>query len=218
MKTVKLLFFSVVFTLTFCFAAFASEKKIPATENFTNDVVYDNPRNLENADANNLAAFFPQIEKFQVKSVRVYPVYQKPGDTEDYYDSNIYVKHNISGNDWGQNNFLEVSPETTERLLHIFDEQGYQVVKWIMEMDCYNTYKHPLRYQFKSLDGGVTASGGAYSGMTRTFDLVFPVQNTTQKYGNGYKGTFTYTSVTGNVVSLEAGGYVYLNSSSSDAQ
>lgn len=106
MKTVKLLFFSVVFTLTFCFAAFASEKKIPATENFTNDVVYDNPRNLENADANNLAAF----------------------------------------------------------------------------------------------------------------DLVFPVQNTTQKYGNGYKGTFTYTSVTGNVVSLEAGGYVYLNSSSSDAQ
>ena len=43
MKTVKLLFFSVVFTLTFCFAAFASEKKIPATENFTNDVVYDNP-------------------------------------------------------------------------------------------------------------------------------------------------------------------------------
>ena len=118
MKTVKLLFFSVVFTLTFCFAAFASEKKIPATENFTNDVVYDNPRNLEN----------------------------------------------------------------------------------------------------KSLDGGVTASGGAYSGMTRTFDLVFPVQNTTQKYGNGYKGTFTYTSVTGNVVSLEAGGYVYLNSSSSDAQ
>ena len=49
-------------------------------------------------------------------------------------------------------------------------------------------------------------------------DLVFPVQNTTQKYGNGYKGTFTYTSVTGNVVSLEAGGYVYLNSSSSDAQ
>lgn len=54
MKTVKLLFFSVVFTLTFCFAAFASEKKIPATENFTNDVVYDNPRNLENADANNL--------------------------------------------------------------------------------------------------------------------------------------------------------------------
>lgn len=112
MKTVKLLFFSVVFTLTFCFAAFASEKKIPATENFTNDVVYDN----------------------------------------------------------------------------------------------------------KSLDGGVTASGGAYSGMTRTFDLVFPVQNTTQKYGNGYKGTFTYTSVTGNVVSLEAGGYVYLNSSSSDAQ
>lgn len=147
MKTVKLLFFSVVFTLTFCFAAFASEKKIPATENFTNDVVYDNPRNLENADANNLAAFLPQIEKFQVKSVRVYPV-----------------------------------------------------------------------YQFKSLDGGVTASGGAYSGMTRTFDLVFPVQNTTQKYGNGYKGTFTYTSVTGNVVSLEAGGYVYLNSSSSDAQ
>lgn len=109
MKTVKLLFFSVVFTLTFCFAAFASEKKIPATENFTNDVVYDNPRNLENADANNLAAFLPQIEKF-------------------------------------------------------------------------------------------------------------PVQNTTQKYGNGYKGTFTYTSVTGNVVSLEAGGYVYLNSSSSDAQ
>lgn len=101
MKTVKLLFFSVVFTLTFCFAAFASEKKIPATENFTNDVVYDNPRNLENADANNLAAFLPQIEKFQVKSV---------------------------------------------------------------------------------------------------------------------KGTFTYTSVTGNVVSLEAGGYVYLNSSSSDAQ
>ena len=89
MKTVKILFFSVVFTLTFCFAAFASEKKIPATENFTNDVV---------------------------------------------------------------------------------------------------------------------------------FDLVFPVQNTTQKYGNGYKGTFTYTSVTGNVVSLEAGGYVYLNSSSSDAQ
>lgn len=87
MKTVKLLFFSVVFTLTFCFAAFASEKKIPAT-----------------------------------------------------------------------------------------------------------------------------------SGMTRTFDLVFPVQNTTPKYGNGYKGTFTYTSVTGNVVSLEAGGYVYLNSSSSDAQ
>lgn len=154
MKTVKILFFSVVFTLTFCFAAFASEKKIPATENFTNDVVYDNPRNLENADANNLAAFLPQIEKFQVKSVRVYPVYQKPGDTEDYYDSNIYV----------------------------------------------------------------TASGGAYSGMTRTFDLVFPVQNTTQKYGNGYKGTFTYTSVTGNVVSLEAGGYVYLNSSSSDAQ
>lgn len=127
MKTVKLLFFSVVFTLTFCFAAFASEKKIPATENFTNDVVYDNPRNLENADANNLAAFLPQIEKFQVKSVRVYPVYQKPGD-------------------------------------------------------------------------------------------IFPVQNTTQKYGNGYKGTFTYTSVTGNVVSLEAGGYVYLNSSSSDAQ
>ncbi len=118
MNTVKLLFFSVVFTLAFCFAAFASEKKIPATENFTNDVVYDNPRNLENADANNLAAFFPQIEKFQVKSVRVYPVYQKPGDTEDYYDSNIYVKHNISGNDWGQNNFLEVSPETTERLLH----------------------------------------------------------------------------------------------------
>jgi hypothetical protein len=57
MKTVKILFFSVVFTLTFCFAAFASEKKIPATENFTNDVVYDNPRNLENADANNLAAF-----------------------------------------------------------------------------------------------------------------------------------------------------------------
>lgn len=110
MKTVKILFFSVVFTLTFCFAAFASEKKIPATENFTNDVVYDNPRNLENADANNLAAFLPQIEKFQVKSVRVYPVYQKPGDTEDYYDSNIYVKHNISGNDWGQNNFLEVSP------------------------------------------------------------------------------------------------------------
>ena len=54
--------------------------------------------------------------------------------------------------------------------------------------------------------------------MTRTFDLVFPVQNTTQKYGNGYKGTFTYTSVTGNVVSLEAGGYVYLNSSSSDVQ
>ena len=52
MKTVKILFFSVVFTLTFCFAAFASEKKIPATENFTNDVVYDNPRNLENADAN----------------------------------------------------------------------------------------------------------------------------------------------------------------------
>ena len=42
-------------------------------------------------------------------------------------------------------------------------------------MDCYNIYKHPLRYQFKSLDGGVTASGGAYSGMTRTFDLVFPV-------------------------------------------
>ena len=40
MKTVKLLFFSVVFTLTFCFAAFASEKKIPATENFTNDIVY----------------------------------------------------------------------------------------------------------------------------------------------------------------------------------
>ena len=40
MKTVKLLFFSVVFTLTFCFAAFASEKKIPATENFTNDVKY----------------------------------------------------------------------------------------------------------------------------------------------------------------------------------
>ena len=70
--------------------------------------MYDNPRNLENADANNLAAFLPQIEKFQVKSVRVYPVYQKPGDTEDYYDSNIYVKHNISGNDWGQNNFLEV--------------------------------------------------------------------------------------------------------------
>ena len=64
MKTVKLLFFSVVFTLAFCFAAFASEKKIPATENFTNDVVYDNPRNLENADANNLAAFLPQIEKF----------------------------------------------------------------------------------------------------------------------------------------------------------
>ena len=54
--------------------------------------------------------------------------------------------------------------------------------------------------------------------MPRTFDLVFPVQNTTPKYGNGYKGTFTYTSVTGNVVSLEAGGYVYLNSSSSDAQ
>ena len=71
-------------------------------------------------------------------------------------------------------------------------------------MDCYNTYKHPLRYQFKSLDGGVTASGGAYSGMTRTFDLVFPVQNTTQKYGNGYKGTFTYTSVTGNVVSFRS--------------
>ncbi len=71
MKTVKLLFFSVVFTLTFCFAAFASEKKIPATENFTNDVVYDNPRNLENADANNLAAFLPQrkISSEKCKSV-----------------------------------------------------------------------------------------------------------------------------------------------------
>lgn len=72
MKTVKLLFFSVVFTLTFCFAAFASEKKIPATENFTNDVVYDNPRNLENADANNLAAFLPlnrKISSEKCKSV-----------------------------------------------------------------------------------------------------------------------------------------------------
>ena len=77
MKTVKLLFFSVVFTLTFCFAAFASEKKIPATENFTNDVVYDNPRNLEDADANNLAAFLPQIEKFQVKKSTVTAIVQK---------------------------------------------------------------------------------------------------------------------------------------------
>ena len=86
----KIIIFSVVFTLTFCFAAFASEKKIPATENFTNDVVYDNPRNLEMQMQNNLAAFLPQIENFKLKSVRVYPVYQKPGDTEDYYDSNIY--------------------------------------------------------------------------------------------------------------------------------
>lgn len=99
MKTVKLLFFSVVFTLTFCFAAFASEKKIPATENFTNDVVYDNPRNLENADANNLAAFLPQIEKFQVKSVRVYPVYQKPGDTEESLEAGGYVYLNSSSSD-----------------------------------------------------------------------------------------------------------------------
>lgn len=47
MKTVKILFFSVVFTLTFCFAAFASEKKIPATENFTNTSVTGNVVSLE---------------------------------------------------------------------------------------------------------------------------------------------------------------------------
>ena len=101
MKTVKLLFFSVVFTLTFCFAAFASEKKIPATENFTNDVVYDNPRNLENADANNLAAFLPQIEKFQVKSVRVYPVYQKTSVTGNVVslEAGGYVYLNSSSSD-----------------------------------------------------------------------------------------------------------------------
>lgn len=216
MKTIKLLFLSMVLTLAFGCTAFASEKKISTTDNVADGAVYDNPKTSENIDINNLS-FLPQIEKFQVKSVRVYPVYQKPGDTQDYYNKEIYVSNTIPGNEWGQNNFLEVSPNTTERLLHSFDDQGYTVVKWRMEMDCYNSFKHPLKYNVESLDGSEKISAGAYNG-TRTFNLIFPVQDTTAKYGNGYKGTFSYTSVTGNTVSLSAGGYVYLDSTSAGAK
>mgnify|MGYP006877017817 CR=1 FL=1 len=48
MKTVKIIiFFCSIHIDIFALQPLRSEKKIPATENFTNDVVYDNPRNLE---------------------------------------------------------------------------------------------------------------------------------------------------------------------------
>lgn len=85
-------------------------------------------------------------------------------------------------------------------------------------MECYvANYKRPSQFEFKSLDGSETVSALAYNG-TRTFPLSFPVQDTTERYGNGYKGTFSYYATNGNYVSLMAGGYVYLNSTISGAQ
>jgi len=60
-------------------------------------------------------------------------------------------------------------------------------------------------------------SVGAYNG-SNTFDLYFPVQDTTEQYGNGYDGTFSYYSDTGKYVSLMAGGYVYLNATNPNTQ
>lgn len=218
LKRIKLLVLTMLLTSVFCCTAFAStrEQEVSSTENVANDVVYDKP---DISGDINPAIVIPAIETFQVKSVRVYPEYTKPEEPgKIYYNKNIYAVHTIPGNNWGQNNFLEVSPETTERLLHSFDDKGYEVVKWRMEMDCYvANYKRPSRFEFKSLDGSQTISTSAYNG-TRTFNLIFPVQDTTKQYGNGYDGTFSYYSTNGNYVSIMAGGYVYLNSTSSNAK
>ena len=218
MKRIKLLVLTMLLTSAFCCTAFAStrEQEVSSTGNVANDVVYEKPDTSEDI---NPAIVIPAIETFQVKSVRVYPMYTTPEQPDKVdYDENIYVAHTIPANKWGQTNLLEVSPETTEKLLHSFDNNGYEVVRWRMEMDCYvANYKRPSRFEFKSLDGSQTISAGAYNG-TRTFSLDFPVQDTTKQYGNGYEGTFSYYSTNGNYVSVMAGGYVYLNSTSSNAK
>lgn len=217
MKKTKLLALTMLLTFVFCCTAFANtgkQEESLLTEHVARGVVYDEPEIEEHISP---AAVTPSI--FQVKNVRVYPAYVEPENPQKYqYDKNIYVENTIPGNNWGQTNFLRVSPQTTQRLLHSFDDIGYEVSFWRMEMDCrVANYQRPARFEFTSLDGSEKESGIAYNG-TRTFYLYFPVQDTTEQYGNGYKGTFSYYTTTGSLASLMAGGYVYLNSPDANAK
>ncbi len=218
-KKLKFLVFTTLLASLFCCTAFAGtsiQKGSLLTGNVATGVVYDEPEIDQTANpANSVGA----AQVFQVKSVRVYPVYVKPEAPETYlYNKNIYAERTIPGTNWGQNNFLRLSPAGTQRLLHSYDDIGYEVSYWKMEMDCYvANFKRPARFQFKSLDGSKTISEGAYNG-SKKFELVFPVQDTTEQYGNGYDGTFSYYSDTGKYVSLMAGGYVYLNATNPNTQ
>lgn len=218
-KKLKLFVLTALLASLFCCTAFAGtsiQKGSLLTGNVATGVVYDEPEIDQTANpANTVGA----AQIFQVKSVRVYPVYVKPEAPETFiYDKQIYAEHTISGTNWGQNNFLRLSPAGTQRLLHSFDDIGYEVSYWRMEMDCYvANFKRPSWFNFKSLDGSKTISKRAYNG-SKTFDLTFPVQDTTEQYGNGYDGTFSYYSDTGQYVSLMAGGYVYLNSTNPNTQ
>ncbi len=223
-KMIKTFGLALLLASTIFCTAFAStgEQSVPvSTGNVVNDVVYgENEKEVKiSTDSVDIASLvIPQVPTFQVKEVRVYPVYINPEDSTYYYNESIYAVNTISGNDWGQVNVLRISPETTEELLNSFDAIGYEVVRWRMEMDCYvANYERPSRFEFVSEDGSETISAGAYNG-TRTFVLRFPVQDTTNKYGNGYEGTFSYYATNGNYVSLMAGGLVYLNDTSNGAK
>lgn len=218
-KKLKLFVLATLLASLFCCTAFAGtsiQKGSLLTGNVAAGVVYDEPEIDQTANpANTVGA----AQVFQVKSVRVYPVYVKPEAPQDFcYDENIYAQRTIPGTNWGQNNFLRLSPAGTQRLLHSFDDIGYEVSYWKMEMDCYvANFKRPSWFNFKSLDGSETISQKAYNGSKR-FDLYFPALDTTEQYGNGYDGTFSYYSDTGKYVSLMAGGYVYLNATNPNTQ
>lgn len=216
-KIKKVLAFALLLTSMACFTAFAGTGERVPTDNVALGVVYGEPKQEVKAGINP-AGIFPAIETFQVKRVRLYPAYETPeAPGKVYYNKNVYVINTISGNDWGQNNMLYVSPATTEKLRHSFDEDGHVVSLWYMEMECYAAnYKTPSMYEFVSLDGSKRVTEAAYNG-TKTFKLLFPVQDTTEQYSNGYKGSFSYYS-SGSLMKLTAGGYVYLNSNNSSAK
>lgn len=166
-------------------------------------------------EENSQRVVFPVVEVFQIKNVRVYPMFFNSETNKYDYDKTIYVQNTLNSSDWGQVNTLNVSPQTTQRLLNAIE--GHEVTRWRMEMDCYlKNYKDPYRYEFKPCSGGTTIGGMAYNG-TRTFELEFSVQNTAATYYDGLKGTFSYYSQNG-MVSLSAAGYVYLNSNASGAK